>query len=114
MSTSAHTTPIRAIQSTLSAKSSLSIPPAPQIYEPLVKSVLRKRLLRVFLHSAVWTWIITAVWTDWSRGGVHGLGMIGRLWNWVLPSTLLLTLLNWTFGVLPAVVLRKIYLTGEF
>ncbi|RXW17250.1 hypothetical protein EST38_g8607 [Candolleomyces aberdarensis] len=44
-------TPVRAITSTLVNRSSPSLPPASQTYEPLVKSVLRYRLSRVFVKA---------------------------------------------------------------
>ncbi|OBZ78331.1 hypothetical protein A0H81_01680 [Grifola frondosa] len=105
-------TPIRALPSSLSARSVPSIPAATETFEPLVKAVLRHRLLyKIFLQSAVFSWLLTVTWILWGRGGVSYVGWAGTLALPVMPSTLACTLATWCLGVLPIVVLRKVYLS---
>lgn len=103
-------TPIRAIPSNLSTRSSPSVPPATQNYEPLLKSVLRHRLIyNIFACSALCSWIIAVISTLWFR---TSNGILGVLLSPLRPSTLLFAAAYWAVGVLPIVVLRKLYLTG--
>ena len=108
---SSTTTPIRAITSSLSARSSAPVPAASQTYEPLLRAVLRHRLLYgIFLSSALFDWAQTMLWIGWWRG--TGFTQIPFLP--FLPSTLAFTAFAWALGVVPVVVLRKARLTGEF
>ena len=107
-------TPTRAIHSTLTARASPSIPPATQTYEPLVKAVLRHRLIySIFSYSAGLSWVLTVVWTTWDQGGLSNIGLVGMLYNMVSPSVWVFAALNWAIGALPVVILRKLYLTSE-
>ena len=108
---SSTTTPIRAITSSLSARSSAPVPAASQTYEPLLRAVLRHRLLYgIFLSSAIFEWAQTMLWIGWWRGiGITQLPFLP-----FLPSTLAFTAFAWALGVVPVVVLRKARLTGEF
>ena len=106
-------TPARAITSPLSARSSPPIPPATQLFEPLVKAVLRHRLLyNIFGYSLLFSWIQTVIWVIWCAGGVGELGIGGTLATPVMPTTLLLAGFNWAIVPLPVIVFRKKYLTG--
>ncbi|KAG6888247.1 hypothetical protein C0992_009203 [Termitomyces sp. T32_za158] len=106
------TTPVRAITTTLLTKSSPSVPSSSQNYEPIVKSILRTRLVgKVFLYSLISSWIFTSIWSIWNSGGVSHLGLSGALFVSFGPWTLLIALLSWTTAALPAAVLRKVYLS---
>ncbi|THH13906.1 hypothetical protein EW146_g6361 [Bondarzewia mesenterica] len=109
---SSSTNPIRAITSKISARSAAPVPPATQTYEPLVRNVLRHRLLSgTFLSSAILTWVLTTFWAAWYRGRSQ-LGITTIPFLPFLPSTLLLTALAWAFGIVPVVVMRKVQLTA--
>ncbi|KAG6819110.1 hypothetical protein H0H93_015355, partial [Arthromyces matolae] len=57
-------TPVRAITTTLLTRSTPSIPPPTQKYEPIVKSILKTRLIKkAFLYSAIfsWTYVVNCV-----------------------------------------------------
>ncbi|GLB40861.1 putative nucleoporin protein Ndc1-Nup [Lyophyllum shimeji] len=113
MSTSlSRTTPTRAIISTLATRSAPSVPPSSTTYDPIVKSILRFRLLYlIFPYSALFCWACTSLWTIWSLRGPSGLGWSGSLLVPFRPSTFLIALLSWCTAAIPAVVLRKVYLT---
>ncbi|KII85644.1 hypothetical protein PLICRDRAFT_178687 [Plicaturopsis crispa FD-325 SS-3] len=101
-------TPIRAITSSLSSRSSPSVPPASHTYEPLLKSVLRHRLLyNIFAFSAVFSWGLTVLWSE-----NNGRSAADSLTALVKPTTFFLALVNWAVGVLAVIVLRKTYLTA--
>ncbi|RXW14826.1 hypothetical protein EST38_g11028, partial [Candolleomyces aberdarensis] len=104
-------TPVRAITSTLVNRSSPSLPPATQTYEPLVKSVLRYRLSRVFVKAALLCWAVNTVWAVWYLGGLGELGFGGILVTPFKFTTLLGALTFWISTVTPVIVLRKIFLT---
>ncbi|KAL6298512.1 nucleoporin protein Ndc1-Nup [Sparassis latifolia] len=102
-------TPIRAITSKVSTRSAPPLPPASQTYEPLVKAILRHRLLyNIFLWSLFSAWVLTAWWSTWCQGRVEILSAVG---NVLAPKTLAFTLATWMSAVLPAVVLRNRYMT---
>lgn len=104
----------RAITSTLSSHSAPSIPPASQTYEPLVKATLRHRLThRVFVYTAICAWIITYLSILWSQGGVDTLGFAKAVLTIALPSTWAFAITMWVAAVVPVIVMRKVYLTGE-
>ncbi|KAH9177530.1 nucleoporin protein Ndc1-Nup [Lactarius sanguifluus] len=108
-----HSQPVRAITSTLSARASLSVPPASQTYEPLARAVLRRRLLyHILPQSSLTAWASTTFWMTWHAGGISTLALPKLLVIPFLPTTLLVTFLVWAFGVLPIVVIRKSYLTA--
>ncbi|KAI0828520.1 nucleoporin protein Ndc1-Nup [Trametes gibbosa] len=104
-------TPATAIRSKLLSRSAPSIPPASQLYEPLVKGVLRHRLYKIFLHSAFSCWILTTLWMVWSKEGIFGRGANSLLLP-VTPSTLGFSLATFLAGALPVVVLRKSHLVA--
>ncbi|KAK0443401.1 nucleoporin protein Ndc1-Nup [Desarmillaria tabescens] len=105
--------PLRAIPSTLAVKSSPSVPPASAAYEPLIKAVLRQRLLwRIFLGSIAFCWVQTVAWTIWCLGGIEELGIGGVAMVPVTPSTSMMAYVCWVAVALPIVVLRKRHLTG--
>ena len=106
-------TPLRALPSNLSMKVAPTIPSASQAYEPLIRTVLRQRLLRMFLSSAVFCWCLVALASTLRQGGPAVLGVVGFLFNPIAPRTLALTGVIWLVGVVPVIVLRKAYLTGE-
>ncbi|KAH7929157.1 hypothetical protein BV22DRAFT_1057443 [Leucogyrophana mollusca] len=96
----------RAITSTLAARSAPTVPPASQAYEPLVKSVLRQRLLyNIFAYSAAFS---LATHVLFSSGGSVGVFM--RL---VSPGTWVLAAMTWVATVLPVIVVRKACLTAS-
>ncbi|TBU28210.1 nucleoporin protein Ndc1-Nup [Dichomitus squalens] len=100
-------TPIRAIPSTLLSRTAPTIPPASQLYEPLVKAVLRHRQYKIFLHSAALSWLLVSAWRTWSEGDRD---------FWLLPirpSTLAYTLATFATGALPIVVLRKSHVAAS-
>ncbi|KAI0777424.1 nucleoporin protein Ndc1-Nup [Trametes elegans] len=105
-------TPITAIRTTLLSRTAPSIPPASQLYEPLVKGVLRHRLYKIFLHSALFSWALVTVWMTWSRGGMFGMGAKESLVLPVMPSTIAFTVATFFVGTLPVVVLRKTHLVA--
>ncbi|CAL1710388.1 unnamed protein product [Somion occarium] len=103
-------TPIRATTSNLSLRAAPSVPPASQAYEPLVKHVLRRRLVyHLFPYSAAFTWALVVITSIWMQGGVSEVGVVATLLQPVRPSTIAITVLSWTLGAIPIVVLRKRY-----
>ncbi|KAJ2916680.1 hypothetical protein MD484_g3740, partial [Candolleomyces efflorescens] len=104
-------TPVRAITSTLVNRSSPSLPPASQTYEPLVKSVLRYRLSRVFVQAALLCWAVNTVWAVWHLGGLSELGLGGVLVTPFKFTTLFGGASLWISAVTPIIVLRKLFLT---
>ncbi|KAI0691477.1 nucleoporin protein Ndc1-Nup [Cytidiella melzeri] len=106
-------TAIRALPSTLASRATPTVPPASQIYEPLVKSVLRHRLLfRIFAYSAVFSWTLVVLQSTVRQGGLRSLGLVGILLNPISPRTLALAFVVWLFSVVPIVVTRKACLTA--
>ena len=107
-------TPMRAITSTLAARSAPRIPPATQTYEPLVKSIIGKRLVySILAPSLAYSWALANVWSKWSQGGPSQLGLWGSFVDCVKPLTLLYASAIWVLGVVPALVIRNRFLTGE-
>ena len=107
-------TPMRAITSTLAARSAPTIPPATQTYEPLVKSVIGRRLFfKILAPSLAYSWALANVWSKWSQGGLSQLGIWGSLVDCVKPLTLLHAVAIWLLGVIPALVIRNRFITGE-
>ncbi|KAJ6513634.1 hypothetical protein C8R47DRAFT_1190620 [Mycena vitilis] len=92
-------TPIRAITTPLRSTAAPPIPPAAQLYEPLAKAVLRKRLTgRIFPYTfllALGSAALTLLY-------VGGFGLTRLLGAGVAL---------WVGGVLPVVVVRKAWLT---
>ncbi|TDL20508.1 hypothetical protein BD410DRAFT_899434 [Rickenella mellea] len=107
-------TPVKAITSTLAARAAPSIPPAAQLYDSLPKGVLRHRLVStVFLFSALSSWILTASWTTWQKGGIDKIGLFNWATNWFAPSTLIIATFFWAAGAIPVAVLRKVYISAS-
>ena len=108
-------TPIAAISSSLSKRPTPTLPPASQIYEPHVKSVLARRLVRrVFTTSVITSWILASLWMAWMKGGVEVIGPLGWIANWLSLSSLLCASLWWLFASVPIAVLRKTYISGKY
>ncbi|KAH9918053.1 nucleoporin protein Ndc1-Nup [Fomitopsis serialis] len=106
-------TPMRAITSTLSTRSAPAVPPATQTYEPLVKGVLRHRLLyNILAPSLLYSWALANVWSNWSQGGFAHLGLWGSLVDCISPLTLTQAAFIWLLGVVPALVVRNRFLTA--
>jgi nucleoporin NDC1 len=114
MTSAGPSAPMRALPSNLALRAAPTVPSAPQTYEPLVKTVLRQRLLRMFLYSAAFCWAMVALASTFRQGGMRGLGLVGVLFNPFQPRTLALAGTTWLFGVVPVLVFRKAYLTGMF
>ncbi|GJE99489.1 nucleoporin protein Ndc1-Nup [Phanerochaete sordida] len=113
MSAPAPATPMKALPSNLALRAAPAVPAAAQNYEPLVKNVLRQRLLsRTFTYSAAFCWMLVVLASTARQGGVSRLGLVGVLVNPFLPRTLGLAFTIWAVGVLPVLVLRKLYLTA--
>ncbi|OCB89456.1 hypothetical protein A7U60_g3346 [Sanghuangporus baumii] len=103
-----------AISSSLSKRSSPTIPLASAVYEPLVKSVLARRFVyNVLSESAAVAWLLAAIWTYWQQGGVGSLGVFGGIVSWLSPLTLFFAILWLSLASVPIAVLRKMYLQGE-
>ncbi|KAI0300488.1 nucleoporin protein Ndc1-Nup [Multifurca ochricompacta] len=89
------------------------VPPSTQTYEPLARSVLRRRLLYdILTFSALPVWASTVFWNTWYAGGISTLSFSNAIAMPFIPTTLLMTILVWAFGVLPIIVLRKLHLTA--
>ena len=107
-------TPIAAISSSLSKRPTPTLPPASQIYEPHVRSILARRLVRrVFTTSVITSWILASLWMAWMKGGVEVIGPLGWIANWLSLSSLLCASLWWLFASVPVAVLRKTYISGK-
>ena len=104
---------MRALKSSLALRAAPSVPQAAQAYEPLVKNILRQRLVsRIFLYSALFSWTLVAIASTFRQGGMKRLGLLGLLVNPLTPRTLVITFIIWLFGAIPVLVVRKAYLTG--
>lgn len=113
-SSSARPTPVTAIRTKLVTKSSPSIPPASKTYDPIVKAVLRHRLLsNIFPLSALLAWILASGWAIWARGGFSFAKATETLLVPIQPLTLLATFIFWVVAAVPPIVLRKVFLTRE-
>lgn len=104
-------TPVRAIVSTISSRSTPTIPPANQSYEPPLKALFRHRLRFILLLSIGATWVIESVWMWWQVGGRQSLGLLGFLTCPFSPWVLVRTVVSWATVALPVTVLRKVFLT---
>lgn len=104
-------TPIKAISSKISTKSTPSLPPPSHTYEPHLKAVLRNRLKRSLSVSAAYTYALINTWTLWQVGGTAKVSLWGALWLLISPRTMCITLVVWTIMALPVTVLRKLFLT---
>ncbi|KAF8344848.1 nucleoporin protein Ndc1-Nup [Amanita rubescens] len=105
------TSPVRAIRSSLAVRPQPSAPSPQQSYIPLGKLILKQRLVRhVFFYSALVCWIQGYIWTVWILGGVEQLGSSTFVAPFY-PLTLLLAGATWLVAALPAIVIRKTYLT---
>jgi nucleoporin NDC1 len=111
---SRHEAPIGAITSRLVGRSTLTLPPSDQSYEPLIKSLFRTRLRYMLLISASSTWFVISCWTWWQSGGVLRAGPWAAMVLLFGPLTLLNTAVNWAMVALPVIVLHKIFLTGKW
>ncbi|KAJ6482732.1 hypothetical protein C8R45DRAFT_1215438 [Mycena sanguinolenta] len=106
-------TPIRAITTPLRSTSAPPIPPASQLYEPLAKAVLRRRLARrIFPYSFAVAGVACLAFGFFfghtnTNTNKHGAGAGG----WTMASVALEVLGMWVAGVLPVIFLRKAFLT---
>ncbi|PCH37156.1 hypothetical protein WOLCODRAFT_140745 [Wolfiporia cocos MD-104 SS10] len=108
VSSAAQNTPLRAIPSTLVLRAAQPVPPASETYEPLVKSLLRRRLVHnILLPSLIATWSIVNIWSTWEQGGIFHFGLWGTFKNAFHPLILVFTLATFVVGVLPSIVLRN-------
>ncbi|KIK76962.1 hypothetical protein PAXRUDRAFT_835155 [Paxillus rubicundulus Ve08.2h10] len=95
---------ITPIASTFAARPSPTVPPATQTFEPLAKYVLRHRLIyTVFAYSAAFSLASNAL-----SVGEGDASVVLRMFQ---PSTWVNASLTWIVGVLPIIVLRKLYST---
>jgi nucleoporin NDC1 len=110
---STQSTPIKAIPSTLSSKSLPSIPPAAQIYDPLVRNVLSTRLTRgIFPRTVVWVWVLTGLGVMWNeKGNGSGERLVDVLGKPLGVGAVVVSVVSWVVGALPVVVLCKRYLS---
>lgn len=113
-SNSQNATPIRAITSQIAGRSTPTLPPSNQSYEPLIKSLFRSRLRYMLLLSASSTWCTINCWTWWQSGGVLKAGPWAAIVLLFGPLTLFNTALNWAMVALPVIVLHKVFLTGKW
>ncbi|KAL5483422.1 hypothetical protein ACEPAI_8653 [Sanghuangporus weigelae] len=106
---------VTTISSSLSKRSSPTIPLASAVYEPLVKSVLARRFVyNVLSTSAAIAWLLAAIWTCWQQGGLGSLGIFGGIVSWLSPLTLFSAFLWWSLASVPIAVLRKFYLQATY
>ncbi|KAJ3566049.1 hypothetical protein NP233_g7250 [Leucocoprinus birnbaumii] len=111
-SSAARTIPIRAIPSTLAIKSTPTIPPPTESYEPLVKAELRHRLAKnIFLQSGLLTWAAVTITTIWQQNP-SSAGFFNFLMAPFRPLTVLASLVVWASMGLPVIVLRKLLLSA--
>ncbi|KAJ7768693.1 hypothetical protein DFH07DRAFT_1008013 [Mycena maculata] len=92
-------TPIRAITTPLRSSAAPPIPPASQLYEPLAKAVLRRRLTnRIFLYTSLICTAGTALW-------------LVSISNFTFARLFGASATLWAGGILPVILMRKAYLT---
>lgn len=109
--TTSRFTPIRAIPSTLAIKTAPTIPPSTETYEPLVKAVLRHRLVyNIFLKSGLLTWAIVVIAILWQQN-VASMNIGQILVAPFRPLTVMASATVWVSVALPIIVLRKLLLT---
>ena len=104
-------TPIRAISSNISTKSTPSLPSPTECYEPHLKTVFRHRLQISLFVSATYTYAVINVWTLWQAGGIANVGLWGALWLLMNPRTICTTIVAWTVMAVPVTLLRKLFLS---
>lgn len=103
MSTAVNGSTRTAPSATFGPRPSTNVPPSTQTFEPLAKSVLSHRLLyNVFAYSAAFSLASTI----FLAGG--DASFLLRLFR---PSTWVNAFLTWLVGVLPIIVVRKVFLT---
>ncbi|KAF9441903.1 hypothetical protein P691DRAFT_765765 [Macrolepiota fuliginosa MF-IS2] len=106
------TIPVRAIPSNLAIKTAPTLPPSTDSYEPLVKAVLRHRLVyHIFLQSGLLTWSTVSIATLWHQD-IISLNFSQVLFAPFRPFTLLVSFVVWALIALPIIVLRKSLLTS--
>ncbi|KAG9309703.1 nucleoporin protein Ndc1-Nup-domain-containing protein [Chiua virens] len=89
---------------TFAPRPSTSVPPAAQTFEPLAKSVLSHRLVyNIFACSAAFSLASTVF-----LAGVDEASILLRLFS---PSAWIYSSLTWLVGVLPIIIVRKVFLT---
>jgi nucleoporin NDC1 len=104
---------LRAIPSTIAQKSTPTIPPASQVFEPYAKSVLQKRFSKdVLINAAIIGWLQAIVAVGWSNSGEESFGFTDLITVPISPSVLVVAAGLWAVGSLPVVVSRKIAMSG--
>ena len=98
---------VSALPSSLSKRSKPPVPPASQVYDPLIKHVLAQRFARhVLAVSAAASWIIAALWTPWAQGKDAN-----RILSFITYALSIRTLFHaagwWTLGALPLALVRR-------
>ncbi|KAF9524907.1 nucleoporin protein Ndc1-Nup [Crepidotus variabilis] len=106
-------TPIRAINSKISARSAPSLPAPSASYEPLVKALFRQRLQLGLLLSGASVVIVVNAWNLWQAGGIAVVGFWGAFWMPLRPWTMSLAFLTWASVAIPIIILRKTFLTSR-
>ncbi|KAF4566458.1 hypothetical protein EYR36_011885 [Pleurotus pulmonarius] len=102
--TPARTSQVHAIPSVFATKTTPTVPSASGGYEPLVKSVLQRRLVsEIFVYSALFCCGAVLGWP--TRGGA---GLVQKLFTSLLYASTF-----WVAGALPSIILRKRYVTGD-
>ncbi|KAF4584895.1 hypothetical protein EYR40_001720 [Pleurotus pulmonarius] len=102
--TPARTSQVHAIPSVFATKTTPTIPSASGGYEPLVKSVLQRRLVsEIFVYSALFCWVAIFCWPTWGGGG-----LVQKLFTLLLYASTF-----WIAGALPSIILRKRYITAD-
>ena len=107
-------TPIRAISSKISSKSTPLLPSPTEVYEPHVKTVFRHRLQTSLSLSAAYTSAIVNAWTFWQAGGIAKVGLWGVVWLLINPRNICTNIMAWTIMAVPVTVLRKMFLTCTY
>jgi hypothetical protein len=102
--------PARAIPSSLSTRAYLSIPPASEGYEPIVKRVLRYRLSNYIVpYSLLFSWLLLSLERIWNEAGSLQDAFLIPL----SPVTFFWSISHWIIGAVPIIIMRKTYLTGR-
>ncbi|KIY65317.1 hypothetical protein CYLTODRAFT_400625 [Cylindrobasidium torrendii FP15055 ss-10] len=107
-------TRIRAIPSSLSAKTAPTVAPASTAFDPAVKKVLGTRLKsNMFGYTLALAWIQVVLLSVGKLVGQDGVGLKTVIWTPVQPFTIFATAALWGGLALPVLLMHKTCLTAE-
>jgi len=112
-------TPIKALHSSLTARSSpTTVPPASSSYEPQVEGIIQARLANVYAYSLIASLGVSFGWHVWQRGGPWAVGlggMVTMMFGWWTTGiwTILGAFALWGAACVPILMGRKAWMSSD-